>query len=219
MKIRIESLVAVSLLFVASSSAQAPGWTWRLDGEQVTPTTAGELAPGQWAWQQMPPGWHITTTSQGATLFPVEANPLTGRWAVEMELFLFPDPGSEGAGIVLAQPGAPEIGEMRVLFRRDGQVAMEVHSPGGDRVLAGWTADTAAEAHDGKEIRKYVLRVSLTDGVLGAALNGREMLSLELIPGHAAGAMTAGIRVGSGLNVHVSRFDLVKPLAPAKRET
>ena len=196
-------------------AAQAPGWTWRLDGEQVTPSTGEELAPGQWAWQQMPPGWHITTTSQGATLFPVEAHAMTGRWAVEMELFLFPDPGSEGAGIVLAQPGAPEIGEMRVLFRRDGQVAMEVHSPDGDRVLAGWTSDTAAQAHDGKQVKQYVLRVSLTSGVLAASLNGRAMLSLELMPEHAAGPVVAGIRVGSGLNLHVSRFDLVRPLAPA----
>lgn len=199
----------------ALGHAQAPAdWTWRLDGAQVEPTLAEEHSAGQWAWQRMPPGWHITTTTQGATLFPAAAQPLTGKWAVEMELFLFPDPSSEGAGIVLAQPATPEIGEMRVMLRHDGQVAMEVHSAAGDRVVAGWTADTAAEAHDGSETKRYVLRVSLTNGTLAAAVNGREMLSLALRPDHAAGTSVAGMRVGAGLNLHVTRFDVTRSLAP-----
>lgn len=205
------------LMLPTSLTAQAPDWTWRLDHDQVAPAAASDTAGGQWVWQQMPPGWHLTTTAQGVTLFPTGPERLTGRWAVEMEFFLFPDPGSAGVGVALAQPAAPGLGELCILLRRDGQMAVVVGGPAGEHLLVGWTADTAADAHRGDEVKPYVLRVEMDSAVLSASVNGRRMLTLPLDPNHVAGESVAGIRIGPALNVHVARFDLVKPLAPAAK--
>lgn len=161
----------------------------------------------------MPPGWHVTTTEQGVYLYP-EAHTLTGRWAVEVELFLFPNPGDAGFGIALERAErAPGETQVRFLMRRDGQAAMLGVRPDRDTTFVGWTTDTTATAHTGGVVR-YVLRLTHEQGTLAFAINGTEMLSYHV--GDGDDELRPGLRVGPGLNVHVSRFDLVTPLAPPR---
>jgi hypothetical protein len=213
---RLHWIVGVFVgLAPATLHGQAPAdWRWRLDGSERAPKS-GEVQAGEWAWQAMPPGWHLTTTDQGVTLFPSTAHPMTGRWGVEMEFFLFPNPSDEAMGVVL-EATATEMqgGQMYLLLRRDGQVMVEVRHNGEANPMIPWTADTAAPAHAGGETRRYVVRVNHDPGRITFAVDGR--LRATVPTEGVEYAPVAGMRVGKGLNVHISRFDLVTPLAPAR---
>jgi hypothetical protein len=103
---------------------------------------------------------------------------------------------------------------MYLLLRRDGQVMAEVQHDGQSTPMVPWTADTAAPAHSGSETRRYVLRVNHDPGRITLAVDGR--LRLTVPTEGVEYAPVAGLRVGKGLNIHISRFDLVTPLAPAR---
>jgi hypothetical protein len=213
---KMRSLLSLFLVIGAPLAAQAPeGWTWTLDRTATDPRS-GDVAPGEWAYQMMPPGWHLTTTTEGVSLFPVARRVMEGAWGVEAEFFLFPNPSDQGTGIALLPTTDTEHkGELRVLLRRDGQVSIEVSHQGETHVIAPWTQDTAAAAHDGKEVKQYVLRVMHQGDNITVAVNGRQMLTLPMGPN--VQHPVAGFRAGAGLNLHISRFDLITPLAPPRQ--
>lgn len=208
-------LLALCLVPFTSLAAQAPSdWRWTVDGAALEPQS-GEVATGEWAFQAMPPGWHITTTDRGVSLFPREPRTMSGNWGVEVEFYLFPNPSDQGVGVALIATTSPEHdGELRLLLRRDGQVSAEVMGPEGLVTLSPWTSDTAAAAHDGTEIKNYVLRVMHQGERMTVSVNGREMLRVPIGPN--VQTPYAGFRAGHGLNLHVARFDLITPLAPAR---
>jgi hypothetical protein len=117
----LASGLALVALVPATLAGQAGGdWRYALDRETVAPIS-GELTPGAWTYQQMPPGWHLTTTDQGVTLYPNSPMAMQGEWGVEMEFFLFPAPSDDGVGIALMPTAESEhSGELRLLMRRDG---------------------------------------------------------------------------------------------------
>lgn len=207
--------ISATLLMPALLAAQAPAdWRYSLD-HLALPPVAGEPTAGAWAYQQMPPGWHLTTTDQGVTLFPEAKLPMTGAWGVEMEFFLFPDPSDEGVGIVLLPTAESEhSGELRLLVRRDGQVSATVFTSSDTMVISPWSSDTGVVAHDGKEIKPYLLRVVHQGDVVTVTVDGRQRLTLPMGPN--VQHPVAGIRAGAGLNLHIARFDLIRPLAPPR---
>lgn len=189
-------------------------WIWRLDAPQRE-AAGQQVAPGEWRYARMPPGWHITTTEQGVTLFP-KGRSVVGRWAVEAEVFLFPDPSDAPLGIVLEAADAPEgTAQLRFLLRRDGRAGVLARHGELDTLIVPWRADTAVRGHPGSGVVKYVLRVTHESGTLAFAVNGTEMLAVPT--GGEDHPSLPGLRVGAGLNLHVSRFDLVTPLAPPRR--
>jgi hypothetical protein len=173
------------------------------------------VSRGDWAYQMMPPGWHLTTTDQGVTLFPAEKRAMPGPWGVEVEFFMFPDPSNSGVGVALMATTSEEHnGELRLMMRRDGQVMAEVAAPDGLHVLAPWTSDTGAAAHSGTETKRYVLRVMHQGEAMTVSVNGKEMLTVPIGPN--VQTPYAGLRAGPGLNLHIARFDLITPLAPPR---
>jgi hypothetical protein len=209
-------MVVLSAAPLGAQGAVVPdNWTWKLDGAQKAPLT-GEVASGDWAYQAMPPGWHLTTTTQGVTVMPKTPRAMRGDWGVETEFFLFPDPSDAGMGLMgIATTGQPTVAELRFLLRRDGQVALEAVRPEGDTLLVPWTSDTAADAHNGEETKRYVMRLVQQGGVIALSVNGREMLVLPF--GENVHEPVMGFRAGPGLNLHISRFDLITPLAPPRK--
>jgi hypothetical protein len=166
----LASGLALVALAPATLAGQAGGdWRYALDRETVAPIS-GELTPGAWTYQQMPPGWHLTTTDQGVTLYPNSPMAMQGEWGVEMEFFLFPAPSDDGVGIALMPTAESEhSGELRLLMRRDGQLSATVLTSSDTMLLATWTSDTGVAAHDGEEIKQYVLRVEHRGDVAGRA--------------------------------------------------
>lgn len=197
----------------AQETGAPPDWTWRLDGEQRL-VTGEDLPAGSWRYVSMPPGWHVTTTEQGVSLFPKDRL-VEGRFGVEAEVFLFPDPSDAPLGIVLEAADAPEGSrQLRFLMRRDGATALVATHAGTDTTLVSWQADTTGLAHPGDGIVKYVLRVTHEAGALAFTVNGHETFAMP-----TAGEehpTRPGLRLGPGLNAHVSRFDLITPLAPPR---
>ena len=202
---------AVAAPIAAQNLPVPDDWTWRLDAEQKM-AAGQDVADGEWRYVRMPPGWHITTTGQGAFLFPKD-RVVSGRWGVEVELFLFPKPSDAPFGVVLEGRDAAPAGsqQLRFLMRRDGKAALVARNDGVDSMLVAWTGDTAVKAHGG-DVEKYLLRVMHQAGRLTFAVNGREMLSMAT--GGEDHVAVPGLRVGPGLNLHLSRFDLITPLAP-----
>lgn len=200
-------------VLVAQGLEVPQDWSARLDAPQRA-VTGQEVAAGEWRYVAMPPGWHVTTTEQGVVLLPRNRS-VSGRWAIEAELFLFPNPGEASFGILLepATSGS-NAGQLRFLMRRDGQAGVLSVSGARDSLLVPWRADTAVRAHPGAGVIRYTLRVSHEPGSLTFAINGREVAALPA--GEPGRQLVPGLRVGPGLNLHVSRFDLVTPLAPAR---
>lgn len=204
---------AFVLALTAPLAAQIPaGWTYRTDAAQSL-VDEDQLQAGQWRYTRMPPGWHVTTTDQGATLLASEHR-LSGRWGIEVELFLFPNPSDAPLGIVMEAADAPAGSmQLRFLMRRDGMAALIARHEGTDTLLMPWRRDSLVGAHGGG-VEKYVLRVNHEPDHIAFSVNGREMLWLPT--GGEDHVVIPGLRVGPALNVHVSRFDLVTPMAPAR---
>jgi hypothetical protein len=207
------ALLVLPLALTAQSVEAPDDWTWRLDGAQ---RVAGgqQVAPGEWRYVRMPPGWHVTTTDQGVFLFP-KGRTIAGRWGIEVELFLFPDPSDSPLGIVIegAESKPRESMHLRFLMRRDGGAALVARHGGVDSMLVGWKSDTAVKAHAGGVV-KYVLRLTHEQEALAFTVNGREMVAMPT--GGEEHVAIPGLRIGPGLNVHVARFDLITPLAPPR---
>lgn len=204
------AILAPALPIVAQELNTPTDWEWQLDEEQAL-SSGGELVAGEWWYVGMPPGWHISTTEQGVLLFPKEQL-LEGRWSVEVELFLFPDPSDEGFGIAVQDLDGEN--QLRFLLRADGKAALEVHHGEQSLLTKPWSGDSLVAAYSGEGIEKFVLRATYESGQFRFSVNGTEMFS-QVSPAHDH-RVVPGLRIGKGLNLHVSRFDLVKPLAPVE---
>ncbi len=189
-------------------------WIYRLDAAQSF-ATGQEVRAGEWRYTRMPPGWHITTTDQGVSTFPRDVT-VQGRWGIEVELFLFPKPSDEPFGIVVESndPSGPDGGaELRFLLRQDGMVSATARHGTTTQVLVPWKRDSTLKAHAG-DVERHVLRVLHESGTLAFSVDGTEVLAVPT--GGANPRATPGLRVGRGLNLHVSRFDVITPLAPPR---
>jgi hypothetical protein len=208
------TLSATSPALLSAQDVVPTDWTYRLDGAQSF-ATGQEVRAGEWRYTRMPPGWHITTTEQGISTFPRDVT-VQGRWGIEVELFLFPKPSDEPFGIVVESndPTGPDGGAaLRFLMRRDGMVSATARHGDTEQVLVPWKRDSTLKAHAGN-VERHVLRVLHESETLAFSVDGTEVLTVPT--GGANPRAVPGLRVGRGLNLHVSRFDVLTPLAPPR---
>jgi hypothetical protein len=216
---RIFTLALVAVLSAAISPLAAQDvvptdWTYRLDGAQRF-AVGDSVRAGEWRYTRMPPGWHLTTTESGVTTLPKDVT-IHDRWAIEVELFLFPNPSDQSFGIVVESndPTGPDGGAvLRFLMRADGQVSAEARHGSEERVLVPWRRDSTLKAHAGG-VERHVLRVAHESATIAFAVDGHEVLAIPT--GGANPRAVPGLRVGRGLNLHISRFDVITPLAPPR---
>ncbi|HQW66094.1 MAG TPA: hypothetical protein PLJ23_03585 [Gemmatimonadales bacterium] len=208
------SLTAFSLTLLASAPLAAqvtppPGWGWHHDQRGMSPDSAG------WAFTSMAPGFHLTTSASGATLFPT-GMVIEGRRAAEARVILFPGSGSGAYGLGVTNLDAPQqwVG---MLVRRDGSVAVARVQRGGEELIGAWQPAEAVVRPDSTGYATNVLRMQVgADDVVFLA-NGKPIGSMprSLLPARSGVAF----RMGPALNMHVTTFDLITPMAPvpAKR--
>ncbi|MEO8479261.1 MAG: hypothetical protein ABI542_06455, partial [Gemmatimonadota bacterium] len=67
---------------------------------------------------------------------------------------------------------------------------------------------------DGTSVTKYVLRAVHESGHLVFSVNGVERFAIAI--GGEDPVVIPGFRLGPGLNVHIARYDVIEPLAPAR---
>jgi len=160
---------------------------------------------------EMPPGWHITTGPSG--IFWDPGLKASGEFRVEMEVFLF-DPGTrkEGFGIVMGgrdlEGAAPRY--TYFLIRNGGESIIKRRDGAATPTLQPWTANDAilsySDRGDDASV-KNVLAIECGAEVVRFLVNGQEVGSVERSEVDTDG--TVGIRVNHGLNLHVSRLEVL----------
>lgn len=202
----VAGLAAALLLPWTARAQRAEGWRVRTDG----------LAGDTISHVQMPPGWHVTT-GPGALLYAA-TNVARGRFAVSMEVHLFPGESREGYGLFLggASLDARDARYVRFVARRDGQVAIE--QVVGDDVtpLLAWQANPAVKPHPGGQegTALNVLTVRAEQDSVYFEGNGQRLAARPRAEVPVDGIF--GMRAGAGVNLHVTNLDLVTRLAPAR---
>ena len=80
--------------------------------------------------------------------------------------------------------------------------------------VANWMTNTGVAPQAGTEPVKNVLKIDVTAGDVVFSANGTSIATLPRARLNTDGQF--GLRIGKGVNVHVSRLDVTHRLAPAK---
>jgi hypothetical protein len=192
---------------------------WRAVPDSAARLVAPGVEPGltdAWNFTRMPPGWHITT-GPGMVLYDQHVR-AAGRYRIETEFFLFPNPTDQPVGLFLGATGLDgplaEVQWFGLLVRRDGTAGV-VHAHGTEHhpVVPYARADSLA-VHPGNDSQRIGLAVDVEADSVRFFVNRarfaavpREGLALD---------GPFGFRVGRGLNLHVVSLDHTQRLAPAR---
>lgn len=189
-----------------------PDWKWLPDSPAKV-IESGDAKPDAMFFVAMPPGWHITQ-GPGAVFYQPDYQ-ARGNFTVEAEIFLFPEGGAEEYGVFLGGRSLDAPGKQTYLAfvaRRDGQVAVIDQKAGNATPLFNWAAGAAPQK--GPDAMKNILKIEVGPRELVYSVNGTEVTKIPR--GTLALDGPFGLRIGKGINVHVSRLDLTSKLAPAK---
>jgi hypothetical protein len=220
------TLLPLLSIVVASASAGAQpqhparpavpqGWRWHLDapGRLVLDSTFA-ISDSTFQLVMMPPGWHVTAGPAMTALDP--AFRADGRFALESELFVFPSTKDGEIGVVVGghELDGPGARWTAFVIRRDGSAAVLRRSDGGTRELVAWKPVARVAKPTEQGAARNVLRVDVDPGRVTFAVNGEKVAELPRADVQPDGAF--GLRAGKLVNLHVSRLDLVRPLAPPR---
>lgn len=197
---------AAVLLLPVFGSAQRPV-TWRVltDAPVTAPPT----------FDQMPPGWHVTTTRESGAILYDPSLVARGRFGISLDVFLFPGESQEGYGILLGGTGLGESqgSWLTFLVRRDGRASVQQVSGSERTVLVEWLPNDAVTPHPGgDDAQRNALRVSVEPDSIRFDANGKRITAIPR--GTLAVEGVFGLRVGADMNLHVSNLDHTVRLAP-----
>lgn len=164
---------------------------------------------------EMPPGWHITTGPGSILHDPTYV--AQGRFALETEIFLFPGTSQEGYGLFAG--GTQLDGDavyVAFLLRRDGSAAIESRAGGQSTPVRAWTRHDSIKPGDSKEPVANVLRIVAEAADVTLEVNGKPVLTVPRADVTLDGAF--GFRAGADVNLHVSRLDVTRLLAPPRKK-
>lgn len=179
---------------------------------------ASSLDPpaGSLLFGTMAPGWHITS-GPAATLFEPSAT-AEGRYSVESEVFLFPGASAGSLGVFVGGRDLDAAGARYAAFviRRDGSAAVESREEGRSTLLHAWTAHAGIRPNQvGTDAVGNVLRVDAEAGAVSLFVNDTKVLEVPRTPNTFDGIV--GLRIGAGLNLHVTNLDITRRLALPRR--
>lgn len=178
------------------------GWVVRLD------RPGSGQAPD---FQDMPPGWHITTGPAGILYHP--ENTASGAFRVESETSLF-DPGQRNEAYGVFFGGKNLDGDAQsytyFLVRRDGSYLVKRRDGTETSEIQGWTKHEAVTSWEGRgedeSAAKNTLAIEAGSEELVFFVNGQEVFRVAREGQHVDGIV--GLRVNHGLNIHVSSLDI-----------
>lgn len=202
----LRSSLVAALLLPAVSPAQdldrPAGWVVREDDSAADVDTTLRFVA-------MPPGWHVTT-GPPVILYDPGAT-AAGSFRVEAETYRFPGDSAAGFGFFMGgrDLDGPEVDYVAFLVDRDGR--FELHHRGGDEIhpiaqrvahpaIVPWTEGTA----------RNVLSAEVRPDSVRFLVNGEEVAGYER-QSYMDFDGIVGLRVGGGVNLHVTRLD-VTPL-------
>jgi hypothetical protein len=216
MRFHLGRVAAVSLLVLASRAelgAQPATLHWRVDAPTGTRTGSGPVADSLWSFESMAPGWHVTTNRAVMLYDPSHSG--TGQYSVDALIHLFPNPPEDGSGLFIGGTNFTGADPSYLLFsvRRDGSFRITEHTGRNERVLKGWTADTAIVAHPGgEEVKANRIRVMVRPDSVVMYVNSKPVAAVAKTGLQTTGVF--GLRIAARTNVHVANLDFIRHLAP-----
>lgn len=197
-------LATLSAPAFAQDLQRPDGWHVRFDNADATEADLEMFVA-------MPPGWHVTTGPAG--IFWSPENTASGDFRVEMEVFLF-DPGTRREAFGLFVGGKSLDGDAQeysyFLVRNGGEYILKRRQGADAPTVRPWTRHEAilsyADRGDDASV-KNVLAVEAHGGEVAFLVNGAEVARLPRSEFDVDGVF--GFRVNHGLNVHVSRLEVV----------
>lgn len=193
-------------------------------GWRAVPDSAARLvAPGiepsltdAWNFTRMPPGWHLTT-GPGMVLYDQSVR-AAGRYRLETEFFLFPNPTDQPVGLFLGGTGLDgplaDVQWFGLLVRRDGTAGVvHVHGTEHHPMVPYVLADSLG-VHPGNDSQRISLAVDVEADSVRFFVNRARFAAVPRRGLALDGPF--GFRVGRGLNLHVVRLDYTQRLAPAR---
>jgi hypothetical protein len=200
-------LLPASLAGAAASQELTPPASWRVRSD------APPAKPIYYV--EMPPGWHITTGPGSILHDPTYV--AQGRFALETEIFLFPGTSQEGYGLFAGgRQLESDPAYVAFLLRRDGSAAIESQGGGRPTAVRAWTRHDAIKPGDAKEPVANVLRVVAEAAEVTMEVNGKPVLSVPRGDVNLDGLF--GFRAGADVNLHASRLDATRLLAPPRKK-
>lgn len=216
--------LAAALILTAAAGplgAQVAGMPpgWRAITDAPAEYSAAGIEPnagGKYNFVNMAPGWHMTT-GPGALFF----NPTVraaGRFRLETEFFLFPNPSDQPVGLMVGGTGLEgplaSVQWFGLLVRRDGSTGV-VHNHGTEHhpMVPYAKADSLAP-HPGADSQRILLVIDAEADSVRFFVNRGRVAAVPRASMNVDGPF--GFRVGQGLNLHVVRLDLTQKLAPAR---
>jgi hypothetical protein len=191
----------------AQASQQPGAWLER-------PDSASPSQHPSYRFDEMPPGFHITT--QGTGLLVTPGTRAEGRYRLEAELYLFPGEGADGYGLFIGG-AAVEHGPSRYVafvLRRDGEAAVFQRDGADSTLLLPWTRPDSARAQSGNEPAANLLAIHARSDSVVFLVNGRPVGALDRGQSPIDGQF--GYRIGPALSVHATTLDFTRPLAPGR---
>ncbi len=224
------TMLAMWVAVLAATAMQAPEKTPEKTPEKktlqpptdwVTRADSGTNASAPLYFVSMPPGWHITT-GPGAILY----NPgqtCAGSCRIEAEFYLFPGKSDGGYGVFLSgfELGEQEAGPNYEVFmlRWDGAHTRGNWIKGSRMPAAAFRPEMAQYVEKGLPDKpvKNVLTIEINkeengDHVGQFFVNGHRMYREHHLArpfGRAPYLGTVGLRVDAGVNIHVTRLEVV----------
>jgi hypothetical protein len=206
-KLRCQALTGLLFLLASPLSAQLPaGWRVLYD----FPPPPDSLI----SLVRMPPGWHLNTNGPGGVVYDVDWI-ATGRYALEWEVFVFPTTSTEAIGVVIGgrdlEGREPDYHVVK--FTSQGMFSVTRRSGIESRIVLHAEPAPTFVPPTATEPGKNILRIVVEADSVRMTLNGTSVGTFAPVGGVDG---TFGFRVGTGTNLHVSRLDLTKPLAPPR---
>ncbi|MFN0181490.1 MAG: hypothetical protein ACKVZ0_21990 [Gemmatimonadales bacterium] len=208
-------LIAAAVAAPVAAQAQLtapPAWRWAADRPAQMVGTEKEAAgtPDRMWFVQMPPGFHITMGPGGVLYHP--GLTAEGRFELEGEFFLFPDASGEEYGLVVGGQSLEGAGEwVAFVARRDGSGAVLRRRAGATQVAREWKPSGSIVPGRTGGAARNVFKVAAGSEVV-FQVNGAEVARLPRDSVAVDGIV--GLRAGSGVNLHVTSFDLTRRMAP-----
>ncbi len=206
-KARLLALFGLVFLLGSPVSAQLPaGWRVLYD----FPPPPDSLI----SLVRMPPGWHLETNGPGGVVYDVDWV-ATGRYALEWEVFVFPTTSTEAIGIILGgrdlEGREPDYHVVK--FSSQGLLSVTRRAGVESRIVVPAEPAATFVPPTGDEPGRNVLRIVVEADSVRYTLNGTRAGAFASVGGLDG---IFGFRVGTGTNLHVSRLDITKPLAPPR---
>ncbi len=184
----------------------------RPDGWQVRFDRDGMSEDDLEMFVAMPPGWHITTGPAG--IFWDPAWRAEGDYRIELDVFLFDPAGRrEAFGIFFGGQNLDEMTQRYgyFLIREGGEFILKERNGVDAPTLEPWTTHPAiasfADRAEGDASVLNELAVEARGDRLHFFVNDTEVGTVDRSRVPTAG--TVGVRVNHGLNLHISRFEVM----------